>query len=169
MIQRASLSVSILIAGLLAATLGGCATPFDVGKADRNLTPREAAQTPAIAHNREVAWGGTIVNGKNLANNTQLEVVAYPLDSSNRPKQGADPLGRFLVIHPGYLETADYAPGRQISVVGTVTETRTGKVGEAPYVYPVVTANRLHLWPVETQTQSNEPRFHFGIGVGIIR
>ncbi len=167
MIRRMTFFVLLIVS--LTSILSGCATTtFDVGKADRNVTPRETAQTPAIAQGREVAWGGTIVNGKNLTNDTQLEVVAYPLDHGNRPRQGSDPLGRFIIVHPGYLETADYAPGRQITAVGTVTETRAGKVGEATYVYPVVNASRVHLWPVETQPPA-EPRFHFGIGVGIIR
>src|SRR5687768_15656576 len=147
----------------LSLVASGCATSFDIGKADPSVTPREAAQNPALVQKREVAWGGTIVNGKNLNDNTQLEVVAYPLDDNNRPRPDGGPQGRVLIIHPGYLETADYAPGRQVTVVGVVTETRSGKVGEAPYTYPVVTATRLHLWPRETQQQqTSEPRFHFG-------
>ena len=160
-----------LIPILMLSTLlliSGCATPFDVGTADRGVTPREATENIARVRNRTVAWGGVLVNGKNLADSTQFEVVAYPLDRDTRPKANADPLGRFIVIHPGYLETNDYAPGRQISVVGTITETRSGKVGEAPIVYPVVTASRVYLWPKPSETPP-EPRFHFGVGVGIIR
>ena len=167
MLRRAAVLVIGSIVGAL-ALLSGCATPIDVGQAERNVPPHEAAQNVALVKDRPVAWGGTVVNGKNLANNTQFEVLAYPLDSSNRPKVNAAPLGRFIVVHPGYLETADYAPGRLITVVGPVTETRTGKVGEAPYVYPVVAADRMHLWPQLSQTPS-EPRIRFGIGIGIIR
>jgi outer membrane lipoprotein len=149
--------------------LAGCATAFDIGTADRTLQPRAVAQNPAVAANREVAWGGTVVNAKNLTDNTQFEVVAYPLDNDNHPQSEAGPLGRFIVIHPGYLETADYAPGRLLTAVGTVSGTRSGKVGEAEFVYPVLAASRLKLWPAETQQRSNEPRFHFGVGIGIVR
>jgi outer membrane lipoprotein len=55
-----------------------------------------------------------------------------------------------------------------VTVVGAVTGNRTGKVGEAQYIYPVVFASRLYLWPPETQ-HSSDPQFHFGIGIGIIR
>jgi outer membrane lipoprotein len=55
-----------------------------------------------------------------------------------------------------------------VTVVGTVSETRDGKIGEARYVYPVLTATRVHLWPKES-AQSSEPRVHFGIGIGIHR
>jgi outer membrane lipoprotein len=160
--------IALVMGSMAVAFLSACAKPIDVDKAERNVTPREAAQNVALVKDRPVAWGGTVVNAQNLANNTQFEVLAYPLDSQNRPKTDAGPLGRFIVVHPGYLETADYAPGRQITVVGPVTETRAGKVGEAQYVYPVVNADRLHLWPQASQVQS-EPRIHFGIGIGIIR
>jgi len=166
MLRRIAVLVTVSLGAL--ALLSGCATPIDVGQAERNVTPREAAQNVALVKDRPVAWGGTVVNGKNLATSTQFEVLAYPLDGNNRPKADAAPLGRFIVVHPGYLETADYAPGRLITVVGPVTETRTGKVGEAQYVYPVVNADRLHLWPQQSQAPA-EPRIHFGIGIGIIR
>src|SRR5437868_7930803 len=142
MIRRIAL---LAVSFIAAALLSGCATPFDVGTADRNVMPRDAAEHPERAQNREVAWGGMVVNGTNLTDSTQFEVVAYPLDGDNRPKPEAGPLGRILIIHSGYLETSDYAPGRLVTVVGTVTGTRTGKVGEAQYVYPVVFATRLYL------------------------
>lgn len=164
--RRTALKASFLIVSAL--LVGGCVTPYDIGGADRRVTPREAAQNVAGMLNHTVAWGGLIAAAKNLMDKTELEVVGYPLDSSNRPDRDAAPTGRFLVIQPGYLETADYAPGRQITVVGTVTETRTGTVGEAKYIYPVVAANKLQLWPQPSDVR-REPNFHFGIGVGIIR
>ena len=147
---------------------GGCATPYDIGSADPRVTPHEAAQNVSGMLNHNVAWGGMIAATKNLKDKTELEVVGYPLDSGNRPDYDAAPIGRFLVIQSGYLETADYAPGRLITVVGMVTETRTGTVGEAKYVYPVVAANKLQLWP-RSAGGRNEPSIHFGIGIGIIR
>ncbi len=164
--RRAKIFISLL---LVAGLASGCATPFDIGGADRVITPREVAQNAAFTKNRSVAWGGTVVNSQNLPNNTQLEVVAYPLDSNNRPKADAGPLGRFLIVQPGYIETADYAPGREVTVVGDVNETRTGKVGEAPYIYPVVSATKLQLWPKDAGQKSSEPQFHFGFGIGVIR
>ena len=166
MTGRSTLAVSGLIVSLL--LVAGCATPYDIGNADPRVTPVEAAKDVAGMLNHTVAWGGLIAAAKNLKDQTELEVVGYPLDTENRPDSNAAPTGRFLAIQPGYLETADYAPGRLITVVGTVTETRRGTVGEAPYVYPVVAASQLRLWPKPTGDR-REPGFHFGIGVGIIR
>lgn len=165
-----SRSITLIVALSLFSVLfeSGCTTPYDIGSADPRITPREAAQNVPGMLNHNVAWGGLIAATKNLKDKTELEVIGYPLDSRNRPDSDATPTGRFLVIHPGYLETADYEPGRLITVVGIVTETRTGTVGEAKYVYPIVAANKVQLWP-RSANGRNEPSIHFGIGIGIIR
>lgn len=167
MTRRASVCTLLCLIASLA--FGGCATPaFETGTADKSITPREAAGDIARLRHTTVAWGGVIVAGKNLKEVTQLEVLGYPLDHDNRPQTDAEPVGRFILVHPGYLETADYAPGRQITVVGKLSETRDGTVGEAPYVYPVVAASRIHLWPRERRERT-ESSIHFGIGIGIIK
>ena len=164
--RRSAVIVSLLIGSML--LISGCATPYDIGHADPRITPVEAAKDVAGMLNHTVAWGGLIAAAKNLKDKSELEVVGYPLDAQNRPDSGAKPTGRFLVIQSGYLETADFAPGRLITVVGTVAETRSGTVGEAKYIYPVVVATKMQLWPKST-AERREPSIHFGIGVGIIR
>jgi outer membrane lipoprotein len=47
-----------------------------------------------------------------------------------------------------------------------VSGTRTGRVGEADYVYPVVAAKQLHLWPTERSGGGNSTFFGFGVGGG---
>jgi len=165
MIRPITLLIFLLITGAFLA--GGCATPYDIGSADPRVTPRDAAQNVPGMLNHNVAWGGIIAATKNLPDKTELEVVGYPLDSTNRPNNDAAPSGRFFAIHPGYLEAADYAPGRLITVVGIVTATRTGLVGEAIYVYPIIAADRLQLWPKSSDGRSDSS-IHFGIGIGII-
>lgn len=155
----------LLLASLL---LGGCATRFDIGAAEDRITPQQAANDIKLARDKAIAWGGTIVASKNLANQTQLEVLSYPLDKNGRPDREAKAGGRFIALHPGYLELATYAVGRVVTMTGTVTETRAGTVGEAPYVYPVMAIKTLFLWPT-AEEEANKPQFHFGVGVGIVR
>ena len=164
--RRPAFILSLLISVTL--LVAACATPYDIGGADPRVTPQEAARDVPGMLNHNVAWGGLIAVAKNLKDTTELEVVGYPLDSENRPDRDAAPTGRFIVIHAGYLETTDYAPGRLITAVGLVTGTRTGTVGEAKYVYPVLKADRMKLWP-PTYDGRSEPSVHFGVGVGIIR
>ena len=157
-----------LLYSLVPMLIVACAAQsFDIGRADRTVTPREAAERFAMVRDRQIAWGGTVVAVKNLSNGTQLEVLGYPLDDNNRPNTRIDPVGRFIVLHSGYLESVDYKAGRLVTVVGTATETRNGTIGEAKYVYPVVSSKQLHLWPVADPTPSN-PNIHFGIGIGIV-
>src|SRR4051812_8154911 len=70
--------------------LSGCATSpkWDVGAVDKNLTPAKAVTDMAAARGRIVQWGGVIIGAQNLKDATQVEVLAYPLDKSGRPKPG---------------------------------------------------------------------------------
>lgn len=152
---------------LAAALLAGCASgPLPVEGVARDLTPGRVTADPAAATGRTVLWGGVIVNAKNLPERTRLEILAYPLDErSQRPLTGQAPAGRFLAFKAGYLETAEFSQGRRVTLRGTVTGTREGRVGDADYSYPTVAIETLELWPAESAGRRGEPRFHFGIGI----
>jgi outer membrane lipoprotein len=151
---------------ILLFLLTACASgpTFNTLNVDPLLTPQKVTANPQPATGKSVQWGGTIVSTANLQNSTQIEVLAYPLDSDGRPKTGGAAQGRFILERTGFLDPASYAAGRQVTVVGKVSGTRTGRVGEADYVYPVVTATQLHLWPT-AQSRSGTSTI-FGIGVG---
>lgn len=158
--------------------LGGCASPpieTEVGAG----VPSTGGPVGAIADDGSraggfedeaadaggrVLWGGTIVGARNLDDGTELEVLAYPLDRRQRPMTGRPAAGRFLILSDDYLETLDYAAGRLVTVLGARAGMREGRVGEAPYDYPVVRAESLHLWRPDAP-QPSGPRFGIGIGV----
>ncbi len=144
--------------------LAGCASApkFDMTGVNTATTPSEAVRIDST-RGTKVLWGGTIVNSKNLESSTQLEVLAYPLDSRMRPLTTREPLGRFLIEHPSYLETVDYAAGRLITITGTLTGTTQGKIDEATYIYPVVASQQMHLW--SKSGEDSGPRVNFGVGV----
>jgi len=149
-----------------AVLLTACATtpPLDITGVDVGITPTKVIADLEATRNRRVHWGGVIVQSKNLKDTTQIEVLAYPLDKAGKPNTESDPQARVLIMQPGYLETADYRPGRLVSIVGTVTEVREGAVGEARYTYPMVRADQLHLWPKQTKDRTGTD-IHFGIGI----
>lgn len=159
----------LLLIGLIGAALlglGACAKDKAADDGiDRALTPTRAAADIGASRGHRVRWGGVIINATNLKDSTQLEVLAYPLDRNGRPRRAENPLGRFLAFKEGYLETVDYAPGRLITLTGPVQDTRIRKLGEADYTYPVLLADEMRLW--ENKPPREEPRFHFGIGVGV--
>ena len=157
--------LSLCIVVILASVLGACAVtpPFsadEIVKVDRSLMPEQASSD--AVRGTQVLWGGVIIGAINLPEHTDFNVLFYPLDSSQRPDVDAKPQNRFIVRYSGYLETMVYAKGREITVLGSVQEAEDGKVGDAPYRFPVIKADRVYLWPVR-----GDSRVHFGVGVGI--
>lgn len=110
-----------------------------------------------------VLWGGVIVGATNLEGKTRFEILSYPLTKSQRPNSDADQQGRFLAFKDGYIETLDYAPGKPVTLIGTLTGTRNGHIGESPYVYPVVDVESIYLWS-DAETNA-KPRINFGVGI----
>jgi outer membrane lipoprotein len=155
-----------LLTGLAATMLCACITtpPFPrdrLVQVDPALTPEQAVQEHIT--DRQVLWGGVIIESINLSEQTVFTVLNYPLDTSQRPNTAKTPANRFKVHYPGYLETMVYAPGREITVLGNLQASEDDKVGSAPYRFAVVKADRVYLWPL----RSNDSRVHFGIGVGV--
>lgn len=148
-----------------AALLSACAAApkFDLKDVNTTATPSEASAQVETLRGGKILWGGTIVNSRNLEKGTQLEVLAYPLDNRRRPLTNREPLGRFIVDHATYLETVDYAPGRLITLTGTLSGTKQGKIDETTYTYPAIAAEQLHLW--SKSGEDSGPRLHFGVGV----
>lgn len=155
--------ISLLFVFFLSACASG--PTFDTAGVDATLTPRAAAASSSASTGRRVQWGGVIVATRNLREQTQIEVLAYPLERDGEPDTRGAPLGRFLLLQQGYLEPVDYAAGRQVTAVGTIARIEKGRVGEADYLYPVVNASQLHLWPKQEPYQRRDPNVHFGIGV----
>jgi len=148
--------------------LAGCAAPplYEIHPEARGLSPGEVVARGAIGPGRPVEWGGTIVAIHNRVDSTRIEVLGYPLDRQGRPRSDAAPQGRFLVIQPGYLEPADYAPGRMLTVYGDLSDLMEGAVGRAAYTYPVVEPRDIRLWPKPPEGEPAKVRFSIGIGFG---
>jgi len=153
----------LFLSGLLIA----CATSpeFDTSNVDKSMTPQRVIAEPDTNHGKLVLWGGTILDIHNLKETTQLEVLAYPLNTYQRPLLDLKPLGRFIIESDGYLEPANFAQGRLLTVLGSVSKMQSGKIGESSYDYPVISATQLHLW--SQRDDSNRTSFSFGVGVGL--
>ena len=147
------------------ALLSACAVtpPFSqdlLHNVNRSLSPQQAVKEDV--KDAQVMWGGVIVKATNTPDHTDFAVLYYPLDASQRPDRDQSAQSRFIVRYSGYLETMVYAPGREITVLGKLQGVEEGKIGDAPYRFPVLKADRIHLWPL-----GDDSRVHFGVGVGI--
>jgi len=153
---------------LLPLLLSACASAptFNTVGVDPYLSPQTVTASPQTTTGKSVQWGGTILGTTNLQDRTQIEVLAYPLDSKAKPKSDGSPLGRFFLEQSGFLDPATYKQGRQISAVGTVTGTRNSMVGEASYDHPVIDARQIYLWPEDRGYGGTGVTFGIGGGSG---
>lgn len=165
--HRAARVIAPSLLLLLAALLGGCATtpPLNTRGVNPELSPQSALAQAQALQGQRVLWGGMIISASNFPHHTQLEVLGFPLDGNQQPDTARKPQTRFLIEKSGYLETVDYAQGRLVTVVGTLSGTRQGEIGQSHYTYPVVKADQLRLWPVGG---NREPRTRFNFGLGVI-
>lgn len=117
---------------------------------------------PDAFKGRTVILGGIIVSSTNTKEGTYIEVLQKPLDYRGRPEDTDASHGRFIIFSEGYLETAVYSQGREITVAGEVIGKELRPLGEIQYPYPLLKSKELHLF---------EPRYdipvHFGIGIGV--
>ena len=153
---------SVLFPLLGLGLLAGCAStpPASTGPTPADIVTSGDA-------NGEVHWGGQIVKVKNLNDRTLVEVLALPLDADGRPLVDRQQEGRFIVDKQGFLEPHEYAPDRLIEVRGLLKGFTDGRVGDAPYRYPVVISERLKLWDAARNTTYGGPRITPSIGIGV--
>ncbi|WP_199097348.1 Slp family lipoprotein [Dyella sp. ASV21] len=164
----------VLRRGLLPASLlalAACA-PAPIYKPSPTtvaVAPNMVAQTPERFANADVIWGGRVVEVRNLPDRSEVEIVGYPLDNSQRPKVDDNGgWGRFIAVMPGYVEPYNYPPGSLVTLAGRLTGNRAGNVGQANYVFPLVSVAQSHVWTAaELQNGKSNVSFGLGLGVGI--
>lgn len=157
-------------AHLLASILliGACATKpvLNTEQVNSKVIPKAVAFNAQPYVNKIVQWGGKIIAVNNLREVTQVEVLAYPLNSRGIPRAYEPPIGRFLLRHPGLLDPLDYAPGRWLTSVGTISGVVSTRVGEATVSLAVVQSQQVKLLHYEPERPAMRPQFGIGIGIG---
>ena len=159
--------VRLLLPGAL-LTLAACAPApiYKTSGATVVPTPAQVAQTPERFAGNDVVWGGRIVQVSNFADHSEIDLLAYPLDSSQRPRANDSGGGRFIAVLHGYVEPLAYPPGALMTIDGKLNGTRAGKVGEADYLFPLVDVAQSHVWTPEEMSKGRS-NFRFGVGVGV--
>lgn len=152
---------------LLSSLLAACAPPpvFKTTGNEATVPPSTVAQTPEHFIGRSVIWGGQVISVQNLSNTTRIEMLGYPLDSSQRPQLQSSEGGRFIAIMQGYVERLNYSPGTLVTIRGRIKGTFAGHVGKAAYVFPLVQVEASHVWTAE-EMRSHRPKVNIGIGLG---
>jgi outer membrane lipoprotein len=142
--------IALALAALLTSGCASMPFPEDALRGvDRSLDLGALRAEPAARRGARVVLGGEVVAVVPKPGATEIEVLSRPLSHAGLPERGDRSDGRFLVRTPAFLDPAVYAPGRRITVLGTVTGTEERPIGSVPYTYVVITAERIKLWPRE--------------------
>ena len=147
--------------------MAGCASsPLERGEED--IAPIGPAHVLAGEDRggERVIWGGQIAAVHHGDGYSELRVISYPLDRGDRPRWREQPGVTFIVRQPGFLEPVLYAPGRFVSVLGNNQGLVQRERDERLMDVPLLSADTLHLWPVDPRTWQDSP-IRVGIGVGI--
>ncbi|MGH8115632.1 MAG: Slp family lipoprotein, partial [Rhodanobacteraceae bacterium] len=93
----------LLLALSLPIAIAACAPApiYKTGPSSATATPEQVATSPGSFRNMEVIWGGQVISVHNFAHHSEIEILAYPLDSSQRPRLKEPATGRFIAIAPG--------------------------------------------------------------------
>ena len=163
--MRRTAQAAGLAIGLLGAALTGCASRpvAQLAAADLQMPAFEVAVLDQLPEQRRVLWSGLILETRTRADHTEFELLAYPVDAGQRPVLRAPSEGRFLARVAGFLEPLDYAPGRHLTLSGTLTGWIEGSIREHPYRYPLIEVSALHLWTRDF----NRPRASWSFGIGV--
>lgn len=136
-------------------------------KIDKKLTFAEVKRDPAAFKGKRILVGGEIIETRNLEGKTEIEILQKPLGRDRGPLQIDQSEGRFLLIHPSFLDPSVFGSGRRVTAVGVVEGSRSQKIGESEMVFPILENEHIHLWPVGSG-QRNEPSFGISLGFGAI-
>lgn len=136
---------------LAAALLVGCASaPQSLRGEFAQVTPEQIAASGQAAAQR-VRWGGTILSLRNSEQNSCFEVLSRPLRGNARPQAGDEAQGRFLACFAGFKDPKVFAPGRDVTVIGSIESIEPVKVDEFEYRYPKLAGSDVYLWPEERE------------------
>jgi outer membrane lipoprotein len=151
---RQGISRSTMLICAVFFSITGCTYRYIIPESlnqevDRTVSFQSLLADPDAHQGRIIPLGGIILKARNLKEGTQIEVLHLPLDRYDQPVgQLTESRGRFLVLHPGYLDTAVLQKGHSITIVGEVAGKKTGSIDEVEYRYPYIKSRFIHIWPV---------------------
>lgn len=144
--------------------LAACATaPKPLQGTFTNVSPRDMTAGVQIVA-QQVRWGGSIVETTPHADSTCMQLISRSLNASARPSNDNPDAtgGRFVACHAGFYDPVVFAPGREVTVVGTLAGTTTTTIGEYDYKLPKVNASVIYLWPEVKEAHVVYPYPYYG-------
>jgi outer membrane lipoprotein len=133
-------------AAIIAASwmLVSCAPVLDkniMEGASRDVSFAALRESPAQSQGRVFIMGGVIVRTKFTEEGTQIEAMHVPVD-------------RY-----GAFEDSGRSEGRFIALTGEFIGTRTGRIDEMSYTYPLFRIRQVYLWK-QKKKYDHPPHFY---------
>jgi outer membrane lipoprotein len=138
----------LILALSLLLFLTGCThiiSEKSLERADPTVTFGKLRENPDDYRGKFVILGGAIVGVTHTREGRQLEVVQYPLDSTEMPDTTSDSEGRFLVILPHERGYVAFNPGMLVTMAGEVVGKVVKPLAGAEYVYPAIVVREIHI------------------------
>lgn len=167
-----------MLAAAVALMLSGCVTVPDAIKGSSPTPQQDLARVmnaPQLYVGQEARFGGKVVDVQNQQGKTRLEIATVSLDSGARPALGEVSRGRIMADVNGFLDPVDFR-GQLVTVVGPISGTVDGKIGNTPYKFMLMNVTGYKRWRVTQQVvmppQPIDPWFygararHYGYGYG---
>jgi outer membrane lipoprotein len=140
--------------------------------ADWEATVPMVQKDPQTYKGATVIWGGFIIDDRTDSSGSTLTILESPLDYEGYPKRQSDSRGRFIAETDKFLDPLIFKAGKRVTLAATVDGTRTEKLGEGTYAYPVVKLLQLRYWEYEAYSPYPygypyyHPWWHHGYGYG---
>ena len=114
-----------------------------------NIPPSGILEDPASFSGKLFIMGGVIVDTKVTADGSLIEAIFVPVNALGYLKDIAVLDGRFLALYPkgkGLLDPLIFHMEREITVAGEFKGTRSGRIDEMEYTYPLFEIKDIYLW-----------------------
>lgn len=116
------------------------------GIIDANLS--DIKTNPALSKGKLYILGGVIVKTTLTNEGSLIEAVYVPVNERGYLKGLHSTNGRFLALYKSHdmLDPLIFREQREITVAAEFIETRTGRIDEMEYVYPLFEIKEIYLW-----------------------
>ena len=134
-----------LLAALVLLT--GCSSvisPEGLARVTPGSSLATVRQSPADHIGETLLVGGNILGLLPQEGRSYLEVYSWKLDRRGLPLSFDQAGGRFLAVTDRWFDPLAYAPGRFVTLVGTVEGSETHDLGGYDYTYPVLRISEIH-------------------------
>ncbi|MBI5634647.1 MAG: Slp family lipoprotein [Nitrospirae bacterium] len=139
-----------LILCLLLAMLSSCAHIISAENRENALSAISLSEVRAHVDQyaeKTFIFGGVIADTLSTEDGSELEVVQMPLDEWGYVISHDRSEGRFIVTAKHHLDPVIFSKGREVTISGVLIGTRTQKLRQKDYEYPLFRAKEIHLLP----------------------